>query len=51
MQVSENSSYGVGMLFSIQNWARICISNRVTLKAITQKLPEKDSNTRQNCRG
>ena len=28
----------------------ICISNRVTLKAITQKLPEKDSNTRQNCR-
>ena len=28
----------------------VCISNRVTLKAITQKLPEKDSNTRQNCR-
>ena len=28
----------------------ICISDRVILKAVTQKLPEKDSNTRQNCR-
>ena len=35
--------------FSV-NYRLISISNRVTLKAITQKLPEKDSNTRQNCR-
>ena len=26
----------------------VSISNQVTLKAITQKLPEKDLNTRQN---